>query len=130
MHGLRSAIMAGEGASASLLSTKEKCRRTTNGTLIALRIPREERRLTNQRLAERHWGVVDRALLTFRRKKMLVRVVNLSSGGAMIEAEIEPRIGETVAIEIDGYGRYEAKVRWVRDGRLGLDAGEGTIPID
>jgi len=130
MHGLRSAIMAGEGASASLISTKEKCRRGTGGTLIALRIPREERRATNQRSAERHWGVVDRALLTFRRKKMLVRVVNLSSGGAMIEAEIEPRIGETVTVELEGYGKYHAVVRWIRGGRLGLDAGDGVIPIE
>jgi hypothetical protein len=121
--------MEGEGASARLLSTKEKCRRSTGATLIALRVPREERRVTNQRREERHWGVIDRALLIFRRKRMLVRVVNVSSGGLMIECEIEPRIGESVVIELEGHGRYEAVVRWIRGGRLGLDAGEGSISV-
>ena len=84
MHGLRSAILSGESASASLLSSKERCRRQAaeaGGSLTALRIPREERRVTNQRREDRHWGVVDRAMLLFRRKKLLVRVVNVSSSG-------------------------------------------------
>ncbi len=129
MHGVRSAIKSGEAASASLVSTKENCRRTGGGSLVALRIAREERRATDQRREDRHWGVVDRAILLFRRKKLLVRVVNISSSGIMIEADIMPRIAEAVTIEFEGFERLPAVVRWIKGGRIGLDLGDGSIDI-
>jgi hypothetical protein len=129
MHGLRSAINSGAPASASLVSTKEGCRRTGGGSLMALQIAREERRATDQRSEDRHWGVVDRAILLFRRKKLLVRVVNVSSGGIMIEADIMPRIGEAVAVEFEGFDRLGAVVRWIKAGRIGLDLGDGSIDL-
>ena len=129
MHGVRSAILSGEAASASLVSTKERCRRKSGGSLTSLEIPREERRSTDQRREDRHWGIVERAMLVFRRKKLLVRVVNVSSSGIMIEAEIMPRIGEKVAVEFEGFDRLEAVVRWIRGGRIGLDLGEGSIDL-
>ena len=129
MHGVRSAILSGESASASLISTKERCRRQGGGGLAGLRIARQERRLTDQRREDRHWGVVDRALLVFRRKKTLVRVVNVSSSGMMIEADIMPRIGERVGIEFEGFDRLQATVSWVKQGRIGLDLGDGSIDL-
>lgn len=129
MHGLRSAIIAGEGASATLVSTKESCRRGGSGGLAGLHIPREERRVTDQRREDRHWGVVDRAIVVFRRKKLLVRVVNLSPGGIMIEADIVPRIGESVAVEFEGFERLSGVVRWVKRGRIGIDVGDGGIAM-
>ena len=130
MHGLRSAILSGEAASKALVSSKEGCRRQTGGpSLTELRIPREERRATNQRREDRHWGVVDRAMIVFRRKKLLVKVVNVSSGGIMIESEIVPRIGESVAVEFEGFDRLQGIVRWVKQGRIGLDLGEGSIDL-
>jgi hypothetical protein len=129
MHGLRSAIQSGEPASASLVSTKERCRRTSGGSLTSLEIPREERRSTDQRREDRHWGVVDRAILVFRNKKLLVRVVNVSSSGIMIEADIMPRIGEKVAVDFEGFDRLDAVVRWIKSGRIGLDLGDGSIDL-
>jgi hypothetical protein len=130
MHGLRSAILAGEAASESLISSKERCRRqASGGSLTELRIAREERRATNQRREDRHWGVVDRAMILFRRKKSLVRVVNISASGVMIEAEIMPRIGEAVAVEFEGFDRLQGIVRWVKQGRIGLDLGDGSIDL-
>ncbi|HEX9931679.1 MAG TPA: PilZ domain-containing protein [Allosphingosinicella sp.] len=132
MHGLRSAILSGESASASLLSNKERCRRQAaeaGGSLTALRIAREERRATNQRREDRHWGVVDRAILVFRRKKLLVKVVNVSSSGIMIEADIVPRIGEAVGVEFEGFNRLQGVVRWIKQGRIGLDLGDGSIDL-
>ena len=129
MHGLRSAILSGESASAALVTTKESCRRKTGGSLTSLEIPREERRSTDQRREDRHWGVVDRAMLLFRRKKLLVRVVNVSSSGIMIEADIMPRIGEKVWVDFEGFDRLEGVVRWIKGGRIGLDLGEGSIDL-
>ncbi|HEY0011788.1 MAG TPA: PilZ domain-containing protein [Allosphingosinicella sp.] len=130
MHGLRSAILSGESASSALVTSKERCRRqTAGGSLTELRIPREERRATNQRREDRHWGVVDRAMIVFRRKKLLVKVINVSSGGIMIESEIVPRIGESMAVEFEGFDRLQGIVRWVKQGRIGLDLGEGSIDL-
>ena len=129
MHAVRSAILSGESASAALVSSKERCRRTSGGSLTSLEIARAERRATDQRREDRHWGVVDRAMLGFRRKKLLVRVVNVSSGGIMIEADIIPRIGESVTVEFEGFERLQGVVRWVKAGRIGLDLGDGSIDL-
>ena len=129
MHGLRSAILTGEPVSASLVTTKESCRRQAGGSLTSLRIARGERRATNQRSEDRHWGVVDRAMIVFRRKKLLVRVVNVSSSGIMIEADIMPRIGEKVSVDFEGFDRIQGVVRWIKGGRIGLDLGEGSIDV-
>jgi hypothetical protein len=130
MHGLRSAILAGEPASGTLITSKEKCRRRDGeASLTGLRIAREERRATNQRREDRHFGVIDRALIVFRRKKLLVRVVNVSSSGLMIEGEIAPWIGEQVGVEIEASGRLSGTVRWVKHGRIGIEVPEGSIAL-
>ncbi|MDP8994314.1 MAG: PilZ domain-containing protein [Pseudomonadota bacterium] len=131
MHELRSAILAGEGASARLVSTKEKCRRrTSNGSLAGLYISREERRSTDQRREDRHFGIVERAIVTFRGKKLLVKVINLSPSGMMIESDVMPHIGETVDVEFDGFDRLQGVVRWVKQGRIGIDVGDGGIALE
>jgi len=132
MHGLRNAILAGEGVSSTIISNKERCRRQDGGqrSLAAIRIQRTERRTTNQRREDRHWGVVERAMVAFRRKKTLVRVINVSSSGLMIESEFEPRIGESVRVEFEGFTPLEGIVRWVKQGRIGIDVGEDAIALD
>lgn len=130
MHELRTAIAAGEAPSNSPVARKETCRRrAADGSLIAVQIPREERRQTNQRREDRLRGVVERATIIFRRKKSLVKVVNISTSGIMVETGIVPRIGETIAVEFDGFDRLEGTVCWVKQGRIGIDLGEGSIAI-
>ena len=133
MHELRSAILTGDvKAALDPVARKESCRRraAAGPSLVEVAIPRVERRITDQRREDRFHGVIERATILFRRKKTLVRVVNVSSGGVMIEAPIMPRIGEAIVIELDGIGRVEGAVRWVKQGRIGLDAGEGAIELD
>ncbi len=130
MHELRSAIAAGETPKASPVTRKEACRRrAADGSLIAVQIPREERRQTNQRREDRFRGVVDRATIIFRRKRSLVKVVNISPSGIMIESTLMPRIGETIGVEFEGFDRLEGTVCWVKQGRIGLDLGEGSIAL-
>ena len=100
-----------------------------SGGLVSRLIPRVERRTTNQRREDRYRGIVERATLVFRRKKLLVKVVNVSESGLMVEAGIEPRIGERMQVEFDGFEPLHAKVCWVREGRIGLDVGDGAISL-
>ena len=41
----------------------------------------------------------------------------------MVECPLNPRIGETMIVEFDQCSRIHAFVRWVRDGRIGLNFG-------
>jgi hypothetical protein len=130
MNEFRSALAKGEVAPSQSLVAKEKCRRgSIEASLAAILIPRAERRTTNQRREDRYRGIVDRATLRFRRKKLLVKVVNVSEGGLMIEAPVAPRIGEQVGVEFEGFEPLAGTVCWVRDGRIGLDVGEGAIAL-
>lgn len=131
MNEFRAAVSNGEAAQImSPVSDKEKCRRARiESSLANILIPRVERRTTNQRREDRYRGIVDRATLVFRRKKMLVKVVNISEGGMMVEASVTPRIGEAVRIEFEGFEPLSATTRWVREGRIGLDVGDGAITL-
>jgi hypothetical protein len=90
-------------------------------------VPRLEPRSTEQRAEPRHDGLVDRAVLVFRGQDHIVPVLNISSRGTMIESEIDPRIGESVIIQFENCNRVHAFVRWVREGRIGLNFGHEIV---
>lgn len=130
MHELRAAIMSGEKPIEPQAISREKCRRSTGrGSLIGIEIPRLEQRLSDQRREDRFRGVVDRATIVFRNKRTLVRVANVSTKGMMIDANLLPRIGETVGIVLEGQPPLEGIVRWIKHGQLGLDVGEESIDL-
>ena len=90
-------------------------------------IQRTQPRLIDQRAEERHSDVVERAVITFRGQDYLVPVVNISSRGTMIESQIQPRIGEAIVIQFEHCTSIHGFVRWVREGRLGLNFGHELI---
>ena len=95
--------------------------------LANVRIHREEPRLVEQRSEERHEGLVENATLYFRGEAHHVPVVNISSRGTMVECALHPRIGETMIVEFDQCSRIHAFVRWIRDGRIGLNFGHEIV---
>lgn len=90
-------------------------------------IPRTQPRLIDQRCEERHTDLIDRAVITFRGQDYIVPVVNISTRGTMVESDIVPRIGEAVVVQFENCARIHAFVRWVRDGRLGLNFGHEIV---
>lgn len=97
------------------------------GGLANIRIHREPQRFEERRCEERHTGLVDSATLLFRGEAHHVAVVNISSRGTMVECALYPRIGETMMVEFDQCSPIKAFVRWVRDGRIGLNFGHEII---
>jgi hypothetical protein len=95
--------------------------------LGAIRIPREQPRLIDQRSEERHSGLVESAVIYFRGEGHRVPVLNISTRGTMIECNLVPRLGETMIVEFDQCSRIHAFVRWVRDGRIGLNFGHEIV---
>ena len=84
-------------------------------------IPRTVKRMFDERGEERFGAESHTAVLQHRGRKHVVRLVNLSSSGAMVIFPIMPHIGETVVLQLLGRDPVEALVKWVRDGRIGVN---------
>ena len=56
-----------------------------------------------------------------REKIHLLPVINISARGAMVECGLVPNIGESVIVQLEDRGPVHAYVRWVREGRIGLN---------
>jgi hypothetical protein len=91
-----------------------------NGSMI----PRSVRRVFDERSEEREEAESQTAVLEHRGRKHVVRLVNLSPGGAMVIFAGLPHIGEEVRLHLLGRSQVTAHVRWVRDGRIGVNFAE------
>jgi hypothetical protein len=83
-------------------------------------ISRAEKRSLDERVESRYPSTSSTGVLEFRGRKHVVRLVNVSSSGAMVIFPHVPNIGERLPLQILDHGVVRAQVRWVRDGRIGL----------
>ena len=83
-------------------------------------IPRSERRSIDERAEARVPAVSSTAVLEFRGRKHVVRLINVSTTGAMVIFAHTPNIGERLPLQLLDRGLVSAQVRWVKDGRIGL----------
>jgi hypothetical protein len=83
-------------------------------------IPRTVRRMFDARSEPRQPAGLQAALLELRGRKHEVRLVNLSTSGAMIDFDAMPHIGEDVALHLGDRGRVAGQICWVRDGQIGV----------
>ena len=88
-----------------------------DGTMI----PRSEQRTIDERGEPRHPALSNTAVLEFRGRKHVVQLVNSSPSGAMVIFPLVPHIGEQVSLQLLEQGQVSARVRWVRDGRIGIN---------
>jgi hypothetical protein len=132
MHDIRSTILGAVENPPTPVAPKVKPKRGDGaagglGALTKVAIKREEARLTNQRCEDRLRDIVEETTMVFRRKKIGVRVVNVSSRGAMIASDVEARIGEKVDILFTPSNKTQCVVRWMREGRIGVEFLNETI---
>jgi hypothetical protein len=125
MHEIRSAIVGDNKA--GLVARKARKGEAQPAGLTRIAIKRQETRVTNQRLEDRHRNVVEEAAIVFRRRRMRVGVINVSSRGAMLATDVEPRIGEKIDILFTPDNKTKCAVRWVREGRVGVEFLDETI---
>jgi hypothetical protein len=128
MHDIRQAFVQGEGLRRpSIIAQKGKKAEAKGPSLTSVSVARTAARVTDSRREDRLRDLTDAATVTFRRKKHVVRVVNLSSLGAMIEAdEIEPRIGELLHIQFADCNKTRCTVRWMKERRIGVEFEQQT----
>ena len=92
----------------------------SNFSLDGSMIPRTVTRTADHRCEERVDAGSQTAVLTYRGRRHVVRLVNTSSSGAMLVFPDVPNIGEEVCLQMLEHGQLSAQVRWVRDGRVGV----------
>jgi hypothetical protein len=83
-------------------------------------IPRNEKRSVNERGEPRAPAASSTAVLDFRGRNHVVRLVNVSRSGAMVIFPYVPNIGEKLRLQLLERGQVSAQVMWVKDGRVGL----------
>lgn len=83
-------------------------------------IPRAATRTIDERAETRHAAVSATAVLEFRGRKHVVRLVNVSASGAMVIFPHVPNIGERLLLQLLDRGLVSSQVRWVKDGRIGV----------
>ncbi|HEV2818233.1 MAG TPA: PilZ domain-containing protein [Allosphingosinicella sp.] len=127
MHEIRSLMENGGKREIVVKKGRGDAPKTCGLTGIAVR--REEARKTNQRREDRHMNLADRAVITFRRKRLEVGVVNVSPHGVMIDSDIEPRVGERIDIRFEDCNRTLCCVRWVKGRQIGLEFASETVLI-
>ena len=130
MHELRSSLIRGERRDPVAHKAAEAAgQRAGDGSLAGIKIRRQEARRSDQRLEHRHVKLVDHAVLRQKQRILEVPVLNVSSRGAMVECDLRPRIGTRLMIRFADCNETACSVRWVRDGRIGLEFDRETLLI-
>ena len=128
MHEIRSALIRGERRD-TLAKKSRAANSAADGSLTAIRIKREETRRSDQRSEPRHLDVVDQAMLRYQRHSFEVPVLNVSRRGMMISSDLLPNIGARMEVRFAECNPTDCYVRWVREGRIGLEFGKETLLI-
>jgi len=84
-------------------------------------IPRTVARLFDQRQEPRVEPDEKHAVLHHRGAQHRVQLINVSASGAMLEFATVPHIGERIRLQLLGRQPAAGFVRWVRDGRIGVN---------
>ena len=92
----------------------------SNFSLDGGMIPRGAQRSIDEREELRHAAVSNTAVIEFRGRKHVVRLINVSKSGAMVLFPHVPNIGERLPLQLVDRRCVTAQVRWVKDGRIGL----------
>ena len=115
---------------------KPKVRRPKAESLGDIEVTRNESRSANHRNDDRHRLSEEQAVIRRKDKRHVVELINLSHGGAMVAGDFKAKLWDMVALVLSaedrpGPAEIECAVRWIRDGRYGLEfAHETQIECD
>jgi hypothetical protein len=122
---IRTQIFGG-GPTHRLLREKQPKSEANFKALTDIAIPREETRRTDARDGDRYRLVGAQFSITHNGRQHTAKLINLSGGGAMVAGAIMPNIGEQIHLHLGENATVECAVRWVKDGRLGLEFAHET----
>jgi hypothetical protein len=127
MNKFRSAILGGaKPASSTPLVATKRGGKADGDRLDSIEVARDAGRSADHRDGDRHRLARETATITFKGKTVEADLDNLSGGGAMIEADIKPRLWDRIDLHLGDGGAIECAVRWLRGGRIGLEFAHET----
>jgi hypothetical protein len=94
--------------------------------LDSIPVPRESRQRSDSRAEDRHRLLNERARVTHDGAGHEVELINLSGGGAMISGALKPLLWDRLDLHLGNHGDIECAVRWIREGRIGLEFAHET----
>ena len=94
--------------------------------LNSIAVKREETRKGNTRDEDRHRLPHEQVELTYEGRIIEAQLVNLSGGGAMVAGDFEPKLWDRLQLHLGENGTIECAVRWIKDGRVGLEFAHET----
>jgi hypothetical protein len=130
-NSFRASVFSGGERPSPVVASKTARRNETHDGLGAVGVARTEGRRGNHRGADRLPLGRTAAKVRKGRSTHDVSLVNLSGGGAMIEADLQARLWDKLTLILGDHGEIECAVRWLRDNRFGLEfAHETRIDCD
>lgn len=123
---IRAKIYGGVQAAEEPLLPPKQPKGAKAAELHSIAVPRESRQRSNSRGEDRHRLTEEGARVTYDGRNYDVELINLSGGGAMIAGTLTPMLWEHVNLHLGNHGDIECAVRWIRDGRLGLEFAHET----
>src|SRR3712207_534349 len=127
MNEFRSQVFRGPRASKDeLLGTKRPRGARAEAGLQSVPVARTETRKSDTRGGDRHRLTGERVTVSHRRKRHTVELVNLSGGGAMLAGDFAPRLWDRLQLNLAEGTSLECIVRWMKDGRVGVQFAHGT----
>ena len=115
-----------------VVAEKPKRRARKAGGLGDIKVARSESRSSNQRKGDRHRLSDEQVVVRRKGKRHVVELINLSHGGAMVAGDFRAKLWDKVILVLgaedqsQGAGEIECAVRWIRDGRYGLEFAHET----
>ena len=122
---IRAEIFGGPEARKSRLLVGKNPKQEESTALTDVMVPRLETRRTDMRCEDRPQSGEMFPIL-YRERAHQVELVNLSGGGAMIAANLHPNICERIELLLAEDEPIECIVRWVKNGRLGIEFAHET----
>ncbi|MGI8931143.1 MAG: PilZ domain-containing protein [Sphingomicrobium sp.] len=127
MNKFRSTILGDSGGSSTTPLVREKNGgKGQGGGLTAIEVSRDAARTADHRDSDRHRLARETASIGYKGKVSTVDLINLSGGGAMIEADISPRLWDRIDLYLGEGSPIECAVRWLRKKRIGLEFAHET----
>lgn len=126
MNEFRSSVLGGQRRPVGSLLGEKKPRGVQRDALDSIPVDRSEIRAADHRDDDRHRLASERAEVRYRGRVHAVELVNLSGGGAMIQADLSPRMWDRIDLTLGDGGTVECAVRWLRGERIGLEFAHET----
>jgi len=122
---IRSKIFGGKTEESPLVPAK-KPKGAKADALDSIAVTRAEARKADTRDGDRHRLPDEQVRVTHDGSCHHVQLINLSGGGAMVTGDFEPKLWDRLQLHLGPNGTIDCAVRWLRDGRVGLEFAHET----